>query len=771
MENKIIRSGAQQPVDDAPRRIERRGRGRTLDQNSETEVSFGELWRVLRKRRIIILIATLAVFGPALAYTFLQTPRYRTTSIVEFNKANSDALALDDEESTLTGANAADYNVTLQTQVAALESDTLALQIVHDLKLEGRPEFTRKQSPLDYFRAAPDEANLPIEKATYRRATLLKAYHKNLKVEPISGTRMISVQFLDPDSDMSAQIVNTLVGSYMEQYFRIRYSATVQASDWLSKQLDDLKGQVQASQQKLVDYQKQAGIIGTDETHNIVMTRLEEIDRQLTDAEANRILAQTVWQLAKTGNPELLSGLANASVSRSAAITPNSLALIENLRLQQNQVKVQYADAASKYGSAYPKLIELQNELNETNANIQVELTNLAGRAQTDYVAAQQTQDALRASFEKAKAEANQQNDSTVQYTILKHEADSSRDLYDGLSKKLKEAGVLASLRSSNIVVVDPARPADRPARPILPLNLGLGLFGGLLLGVAGAFVSENIDETISSPEQAEEISLVPSLGFVPRWKSSTGSKKDVKANGLLAPGAGILVVAHPHSQAAEAYRSLRTSIMQSMRTGQCNVILVTSALPDEGKTTTSINCAAALAQQGASVLLIEADMRRPKVCSELNIASTTGLTSLIAGGSSSGVPVKLGGLPKLSVIPAGPRPAYPAELLGSQSMQALISLWRTEYDYIVLDTPPILSVTDAAVLAPYCDGAVMVLRSGVTTKKSLLRASEIFARSQTRIIGTVLNAFDVNSAEYSKYFGYKSTPQIGAGYYNADKN
>ena len=770
MENKIIQSGTQQTSSDAPRRIERRGRARMIEQNSESEASFGELWRVLRKRKTLILVATLIVFGAALTYTLLQTPRYRTTSIVEFNKANSDTLSLDDEESTLTGANAADYNVTLQTQVTALESDTLALQILHDLRLEGRLEFTKKQSPLDYFRSVPDEANLPIERATYRRATLLKAYHKSLKVEPISGTRMISVQFLDPDSDVSAQIVNTLVSAYMEQYFRIRYSATVQASDWLSKQLDDLKGQVQSSQQKLVDYQKQAGIIGTDETHNIVMTRLEEIDKQLTDAEANRILAQTVWQLAKTGNPELLSGLANASVSRSAAITPNALALIENLRLQQNQIKVQYADAASKYGAAYPRLIELQNQLNETNANIQVELTNLAGRAQTDYVAAQQTQDALRASFENAKAEANRQNDSTVQYTILKHEADSSRDLYDGLSKKLKEAGVLASLRSSNIVVVDPARPSDRPARPIVPLNLALGLFGGLMLGVAGAFVCENIDETISSPEQAEEISLVPSLGFVPRWKNSGNSKKDIKGNGLLAPGAGILVVAHPHSQAAEAYRSLRTSIMQSMRTGQCNVILVTSALPDEGKTTTSINCAAALAQQGASVLLIEADMRRPKVCSELNLASTTGLTTLIAGGGSSGLPVKLAGLPKLSVIPAGPRPAYPAELLGSQSMRALISLWRTEYDYIVLDTPPVLSVTDAAVLAPYCDGALMVLRSGVTTKKSLLRASEVFARSETRIVGTVLNAFDVDSAEYSKYFGYKATPQIGAGYYTADK-
>ena len=207
------------------------------------------------------------------------------------------------------------------------------------------------------------------------------------------------------------------------------------------------------------------------------------------------------------------------------------------------------------------------------------------------------------------------------------------------------------------------------------------------------------------------------------------------------------------------------------MRAAECNVLLVTSAFPDEGKTTTSINCATAFAQQGARVLLVEADLRRPKLCTQLNLTSTTGLSSLISGGTSNGLPLKMPGLPNLSVIPAGPRSGYPAELLGSQSAKALIGHWRSEYDYIFIDTPPVLSVTDAAVLAPHCDGVILVVRSGITTKKSLTRAGELFRRTQTRIVGTVLNAFDVDSADYQHYFGYKPTTENGNGYYLPENN
>jgi capsular exopolysaccharide synthesis family protein len=410
--------------------------------------------------------------------------------------------------------------------------------------------------------------------------------------------------------------------------------------------------------------------------------------------------------------------------------------------------------------------------MNELNASIQTEVANLAGRAQNDYLAAQQNQDSLHQSFENAKAEANKLNDSAVQYTILKHEAEANRDLYDGLQKKLKEAGVLASLRATNIVVVDPARPADRPARPIVPLNLAIGLFAGMLVGVGGAFVAENMDETISTPEDAETIAQVPSLGFVPRWKGRLGVSKPVSSTkALMAPGTGVLLVSRPHSQAAESYRSLRTSIMQSMRRGQSNVLLVSSALPEEGKTTTSINFAAAFAQQGAKVLLVEADMRRPTLCQQLNLSGPSGLSSLIAGEHPSDLPLKVPCIPKLSVIPAGPRPQYPAELLGSPRMEALLTQWRTEYDYIIVDTPPVLSVTDAAVLAPYCDAAIVVVRSGVTSKKSLQRVGEIFRRTQTRIMGTVLNAFDVKSADYRSYAGYETNSKNGNGYYIAEAN
>lgn len=751
--------------------VERRGRGRVIEVAAEPAMSFGELRRILGKRKRIIWISAIMIFAAALVYTLAVTPRYRSTAIIEFNKGNADSLDLDEKAGMPGGANAGDYIVTQRTQVAALTSDTLALQIVHDLNLESRKEFSRSYSPLDYFRRVPNESNLPLEKAPHRLATVLKAYHKNLKVEPIPGTRMISIQFLNPDPDISAKIVNNLVSDYTEQYFRIRYAATVQASDWLSEQLNDLKTQVESSQQKVADFQRQAGILGTDETHNIVMTRLQQIDGQLTTAQANRILAQAVWQLAQTGNPELLPGLVNASLSSGNSTVPSSMALIQSLRSEQNQLKMQYSEAASKYGSAYPKLIELQSKLDEINVNIQTEVSNLAARAHNDFLATQQTQDGLRAAFEKAKEEANQQNDNAVQYTLLKHEAESRRNLYDGLSQKLKEAGVLASLRSSNIIVVDPARPSDRPARPIVLLNLGLGLLGGLLFGVAGAVFAENLDETISSPEQAEEVAHVSSLGFVPRWKSLLAVRKTPKSNQLLAPRMGSRILAQPHSHAAEAYRGLRTSIMQSMRSAECNVLLMTSAFPDEGKTTTSINCAAAFAQQGLRVLLVEADLRRPKLSRQLNLTSTSGLSSLISAGTSVGMPLKLPGLPSLSIIPAGPRSGYPAEILGSLKAKALITQWRSEYDYIFIDSPPVLSVTDAAVLAPLCDGVIMIVRSGITTRKSLKRAMEIFRRTQTRIVGTVLNAFDVDSADYHHYFGYKPTAASGNGYYIPENN
>ena len=739
------------------------------EEPPEPQISFTSLWRMFCKRKWFLVASTGVCFALALLVTLVSTSKYRSTSTIEFNKENSDALDLNDAR---TGdANSMDYVVAQQTQVNALKSDDLALQVVNQLGLERRKEFKAKQFISDYFHTFPNEANLPLQKAPHRRAEALKMFQKNLKVDILPGTRMITVQYFSPDPQVAADVVNTLVSDYQEQYMRVRMSATMQVSDWLSKQLDDLKAQVEGSQQRLVDYQKQAGILGADESHNIVMTRLEEVDKQLTEARGNRILAQAVAQLARTGNPELISGLVGNSATYSTSTMPSTLSLIEQLRAEQAQLRSQYAQAASQFGPAYPKLIELQSQLRDLDDSIKTESGVLVARAQNDLLAAQQTESGLAATFEQAKVDANQMNDNSVHYTVLKHELESSRDLYDELQKKLKEAGVLAGLRSTNVVILDPGLTSDRPARPIIPLNLGFGVFAGLLIGVGGVFVLENIDETISTPDDAEQITMVPSLGMIPRWKRPSKAIKSSTPAGVSIRETKILVASQPNSQAAEAYRAIRTAILEVTRRGVSNVLLVTSALPEEGKTTTSLNCAAAFAQLGARVLFVEADMRRPKVSALLNVDMSVGLSSLLGEEKCLDLPLRVPSMPRMCLIPAGPRTTYPAELLGTPRMAELVTQWRSEYDFVVIDTPPVLSVTDAVVLAPLCDAVILVARSHVTKRQALHRARSLFLRTRTRVAGVVLNGFDIDSPDYGAYYGFENKSEAGQGYFESKRD
>jgi succinoglycan biosynthesis transport protein ExoP len=588
---------------------------------------------------------------------------------------------------------------------------------------------------------------------------VLKAFHKNLRVETEPGTRLIKVQFYSPDPKVSAEVPNALVNDYIERTYQIRFAATKQSSDWLSGQLANLKNEVEISQQRMVDYGKQAGILGTDESHNIIMTRLEGISKQLTDAESNRILAQAVWHMAQTENPELVSGLVgNSTTMTSPSTMTMTLTLLQNLRSQDAQLKAEYAQVSTKYGSAYPRLIQLQNQMKDLDASIKVQVENLATRAGNDYRAAQQTENDLRASFEQAKGEANRMNDSAVQYTIMKHEAESNRDLYDGLLRKFQEAGVIASLHSTNILLWDPAMPTDRPARPIVPLNLAIGLFGGLLLGAGAAFLREDFDQTIDTIDQIETAALAPSLASVPKWNSAI-KISGLKPARMLTPGQdGIVMLSQPHSDAAEAYRAIRAGVLNMDSTHAPKVILVTSGMRGEGKTTTTLNTAVALAQQGNRVLAVEADLYRPAFNTRLNLTGTQGLSSLLTGVPTTDLPISVPSIPKLYVIPAGPETPSPAELLGSPAMAQLIAKWRSEYDYVVIDTPPVLSTSEALVLSAHCDSVILVVRSGVTTKQTIARVRNLFLRTRAAITGVVMNGIDTKSPENRPYYRHNLT-------------
>jgi len=736
------------------------------DPRLDERFSIDEIARILVRRKMRILTCIAVMLLLALGVSLLMTPKYESVSVIEINKQNSDMLGLDSPMSALGDeSDALTHTVTMETHANALQSDTLALEVIEQLHLYERPEFQWKPA---IFGASPDfsaELNAPLENAPHRREKLLKVFHRNLKVKPVAGTRMVEVHFLSPDRQVAAAVVNTLTNDYQEQYFLTRDTATAQTLAWLSKPLADLKLQVEASQQKLVDYQKKNGILGTDGTNNVVMTRLEDLNKQLTDAQGNRITRQVISQLVKSGNAELMSGLAGDSLTATGSSALNSLSLLQTLRAQEAELKIQYAQAASKFGPAYPKLVEMTNQMDALDAAIQNEVQKVASRAENDYLTALNTEKMLQAAFEKQKTEANELNDKAVQYNILKREADSSSNLYDELLGKLKSAGVLSGLRSTKIVVIDPARPGAEPVRPSYPINLAIGLAGGLSLGVASAFIKESTDKTVHGPDQIEAVTLLPQLGFIPdfRFNSLTGGVYPEKLRGRATiqtsrrPMLGEvrpLAIAAPDSCAAEAYRQIRSSITLSDFEFP-SVLLLTSPLSQEGKTTTAINLAVVLAQQGAKVLLVDADLRRPSIQSRLKMSSAAGLSSLLVAknGADSGIE-EYADQPGLFVLGAGPKPTYPAELLGSPHMAELIKVWRTRFDVVLLDTSPVLPVTDAVVLSSKVDGVLLVVRSETTTTQSLLRTRDVLCRANAKIAGFIANAVDLNSWDYQHYYG-----------------
>ena len=732
-----------------------------LHSAAQPDFSLRDFWRVLKRRKRTIVVATATCLLLALGGSLAMTPRYESVSIIEVNKENSDILGLDALPNSVSDS--LDYNITLETQANVLRSDSLAFQVAQQLGLEQRMASLRADSLFDNDRLRA-EHDRPLEKAPLRRCRISRAFQRALKVKTVAGTRMIEVHFLDQDPQLAADVVNTLVGDYLEQYFRTRYQATAQASEWLSKQLADLRSQVEEAQAKVVEYQKQAGILGTDEAHNVVMAKLEELNKQLTAAEANRMLKQAGYEIAKSGDAEVISTVGSSNLLGSlAGMNSNPLALLQNLRAQQAELKAQYAQAASKYGSAYPKLIQMRSQLQAQESAIQAEIGKVAARARNDFLAAKRAEDMLRASFERQKAEANKLNDSAVRYTIMKREAESSRELYDGLLKKLKEAGVLAGLRSTNLVVVDPARSSANPARPSYPMNLGLGLGVGLLGGIGLAFAREGLDSTIRTPEQVEAVSGLPAVGIIPELTAGSGWRRLAKK-----PGVDCNIQDSASSRLAESYRALRTALLFSNGDAPPKVILVTSALPQEGKTTVSLNSAITLAHQGARVLLIDADLRRPELHSFLGTPAQPGLSELLS--CEAKLPFEAAESPKvpdLFLLPVGRHRPNAAEILGSVRMRRLLDGCRERFDFVVIDSPPVLAVTDAVVLSKSADAVLLVLRSAQTGEQSLLRARDLLRRVNAKIAGVLVNRANLHSSDYYDSYRYLNG-RLGERYYGA---
>jgi capsular exopolysaccharide synthesis family protein len=745
----------------------------------DDEMTLAALAAALGRRRAIFFWVLAGSLAAVTMYCILATRRYQATGQIQIEKDSSGAFGL--ESSVLGDADSAsdalDYNITLQTEANILNSDSLALRVIRDLRLETTADFYPPSgknsggtlfSRLQFWKKPVEPMSVPLELAPNRRYAVLRTFASHLKVEPVTGTRLINVSYTNPDPKLAPEVVNHLIGALADYTFQARFTATAQASTWLTAQLEDLRKQTENLQAKAITLQRDTGMFGDDESHNVVLTRLEGLNQALAAAESNRILKEAVYRTASSGNPELIAGLSG----NLAAGTPiaNGLALIQTLRSQEATVKAELDEDKVRYGAAYPRIAELQAELSGVEKSIQDEVLRIRERARADYEISVAAENSAQAAFQKQKKLVNDLNDKAIAYDLAKQEAISSRDVYEGLLAKLKQAGVLEGLRSTNITVVNPARvpPSSRPKSPNVPLYYAVALLVGTVVGMGAALLRDLTDTKLRSLEELERLtgasllSMVPALekerAFPRQGRQEYGVLSMPKATSLFSERR-IAARSYIDSPFAESLRSLRTTLMLSRSSAAPQVLLVTSSNAGEGKSTIALNLATVLAQQYVRVLLVDADLRRPVLHERAGLDVHQGLSAALSSDEIDPEPQTIRDLPNLHVLCGGPAPPFPAELLGSKRMKSLLAQWRSEYDFIVLDGPPALPVTDAIVLEQMCDAVLLIARHGKTVKKAIHRSYRTLASQLPphAVLGTILNAVPDRSADFYEYYGYRS--------------
>jgi len=726
---------------------------RTYPELLSQESALGEYVRILVKRKWTVLACLVTIFSVVAIASLKMTPVYEASGSIAINKQDSGLVNFNNSPTFSLDY----YDPTeMETEVKILQSDLLALQVVKELALDRRPEFVGKTQPAmpSSLGLAPD----PLQADTGHTTSLLNSFRSSLRVALAPNTHIIEVHYRSADKDLAATVVNTIMTTYTENNFKSRFDSTMQASDWLSKQLVDLQMKVETSQEKLVHYQKEHEILGIDEKQNITTAKLDELNKALTTAESERMDKESVYRLVQAGDADSVASAASV-LDDAGASSQSQGSLLETLRSKQADLKIQAAELNTQFGPAYPKLAQINSQIKEVDTQISGETRKIAGKIKGQYMAAVQRESMLHDALEKQKQEANKLNESAIEYSLLKRDLDTNRQLYEGLLEKLKEAGVSAGLRSNNFRIVDVARVPTAPIEPNIPRNLSFAFMLGLTSGVGLAFLLEGLDNTVRTTEQAQMISGLPPLGMIPLGsrtaREGTNTKRLVIATSKEA--VELITQVRPQSQMAESYRALRTSLLLSNLGAPPKVIMITSALPQEGKTTTSINTAVVLAQKGIRVLLIDADLRRPSIHKTLGMGPRSGLSNVLTGSATLEQAITRSSiLPNLDILPAGTPPPNPAELLASTNMRDVLEKMRAEYDHVVVDTPPTLSVTDAVVLSPRADAIVLVIRSGQTTKQALRRSRDILMQVNAKVSGVLLNAVDLSSPDYYYYYEYQ---------------
>ncbi|MCS6816734.1 MAG: polysaccharide biosynthesis tyrosine autokinase [Blastocatellia bacterium] len=696
------------------------------EEGRERDVHLLDYWRVIKKRRWIVLSVLLVVVTIVTIRMYQLPVIYEATGRIIINPQLPLRVTRERETSADLSSNDAQY---LETQQNVLRSRELARRVIEALHLERHPEFADITTRV----ADPDR----------RRVLLIDRFLANLKVELVRNTRVVAVTYSAHDPQLAARAVNELFTQYGEYMLEARSDSTRKATEWLQEQLALLRDRAEKAQEELVRYSRENEIVQLSENQTITVERLADLNRRLIEAETDRIRAETLYRLSREGEVDAL---------------PPVLAdpQIQALNARLAELRQELAQLNVEYQPTHPRVARVREQIAEVERQLVLAKRRILANIEAEYKAAVRRESDLRAALERQRAETLRQNERAIELSLRKREVEVTTQLYEGLLEKLNDVKLLSTLTTTNVQILDKAEIPLRPARPRKLFNIGLSVLVGLILGVGLALFVEYLDNTVKSAEDVDRLLGLPVLGLVPALESLERKRWATlpRLHRAKEEERPVLISQRQRSSFAEAFRTLRTSVLLSHAEHPPRTILFTSSSPGEGKTTTAVNTAISLAQMGARVLLIDGDLRKPGLHKALNVKNHPGLSAYLTRPLEVDAVILHQPAENLFVIPAGAIPPNPSELLGSAKMRELLAQVSERYDFILVDSPP-ASTPDALVLSALVDGVILIIRCGETPRELVHRAHQALLDVNARIFGVVLNRVDVTQDGYSYYYRY----------------
>ncbi len=708
------------------------------------DVAFAQYWAVLVKRRRLIALCVVLCLVAAAVVSLLSRPSYRAVAVLELNAGGASPL----ETNAMGQRVLSSDSEFLPTQMRLMKSREVAERVVRRLNLAEKV-------------AAPQPAaGAPILDPVTATAISIQ---RGIDAQPIRGTNLIELSYVSSSGKRAAGLANAFAEAYIESTVDSRLQLAGEISTFLAAQIERLRSELSQKEQEVLAYRRENDLATTDAKTNVTMTNLDALNADYAAAVRERVAKEARFSELRNGKPDAIAD----------SIADSSL---QQLRTEQARLEREYADKLSLFKPEWPAMIQLQAQIDLGRRQIASLVSEAVAKAraaaESEYQAAQRREESLKAELRSQKSAMINLNSNELEYSQRRVELQSKQALLDSLLKRKAEADVVTRLggeRASYARLVERALPPETPFKPSYRNNGLLGLFGGALLGMGLAFFISHLDQSLRTAEQVEEVLQLPTLGVIPSVHNQRGwvHRYGYRARSERAPAASgdagaevaieLLPHRHPRAPIAESYRSLRTSLLLS-RAGGIRSIVVTSALPQEGKTVTAANLAVVLSQLGKSVLLIDADLHRPRLHEIFHISNRTGLVSVLAEGVPTESAIARTDIPDLFVLPSGPASPNPSGLLSSEAMTVLLDRAQRSYSHVILDSPPILPLTDAMILGHLTDGAILCVKAGETPRDQVVRVRDRMARSGIRVLGVVLNGL----TELDQ--GYREINQYGYG-------